>query len=376
MPVNHTFAAVLAAVAAHTALGQEQLRQREFPSLFVRLHVRTPIQFQTPTDQSYKVRRVTEVVAFAEVSDRSGRVLFGAFGRDRVEDEIDYGVALNAADRREIVVKNAILDLAGKFAAGLKIKSARLAITAAGEELSIRDEHGMLAPEASVRVFRSLGRVSGIADEVLVPIWEIAVTEAGDGMARARLVLPVIENAPPPKKGDLVLLDGIESHRATRARLGACGAAERLGAVDLPGYNDLALNLFASSYGAPFYLGGLTRHAAQLVSAGCGFKSGAPLREPTIDLCVQPVYRIDLAAPSCSDAGCAAVASVRLTYRLREGAGGEIRVKRGIETQMKATALPLATTTESKESSLESDLVDETLQLAPTLAASFSEEKL
>ena len=97
----------------------------------------------------------------------------------------------------------------------------------------------------------------------------------------------------------------------------------------------LASNQFAAAYPAPYYAPGLPEQVRARVNEATGFHKAVAVREPAIDLCVQPVYRIDPLSQSCRDNLCADTVNVRLTYRIRQGgAQGEVKAKLGMENQI------------------------------------------
>lgn len=374
MPVNRTFVAVLQAVAAKSEISQDEVRSRALPELFVRLRVAEPVSFELPTDRVHKRRRLTEATALVQVQDASGRVLFATVARSRVEDAIIDGMALDQASRREVVVKNALVELAHKFSAGFRPRSLELPVTqASGETFEVTDPQGLLTEGRNLRVFRGVGRINRA--EARVPIWEAEVSQSLERTAMGRTILPLVQDEPSPKRGDVVLFEGVDAPKASRRRIGPCGHADRLGAISLPEYEVLALNQFAAVSPAPYHAPGLQDLVGSLVNEGTGFAKSLNLRDGTFDLCVEPVYRIDPLPRECADTLCADVASVRLTYRIRQGGvQGEVKAKRGLETRMTATALPADSSPDARAQALHLDLVDEVLKLSPRIAAAFAKD--
>jgi hypothetical protein len=377
VPVNRTFAAVVQALGAQVELSKERLTQRELPGFFVRLHVPEPVSYERATNLDYTTVRVTEALAFAEVVDRSGRVLFAAHGQDHIEDEITRGQALGLEARQEIAVKNALLALAKRFGADFKLETTRLALAEGAPAPKVKDEHGVLTQGATVRAFRSLGRVDGATGEVLVPTWELEVAVPGEAVTELAAVLPLVRGAPALEAGDVLLVEGASAGDARRKRFGPCGEADQLGPVAIPGYAPLAFNLFAQGYRAPFYARGLGPRVMALVHGGTGFKEDLTFAEPKVDSCIQPAYRIATVEPRCSERSCAEVATIAVGFRARlGGADGEVRGNSGQQTRMTATALPRGTSPEVKAQALLADLYDEVLKLAPAAAAGLAREKL
>lgn len=375
-PVNRTYQAVLTTIAAKADISQDAIRQRELPNFFFRLNVPEPIEFEAPTNLAHKTRRVYEAMALAELVDRSGRVLWAGIGENHIEDEVTAGIAFNSSARREVVIKNALLDLANRFGKEMKFSSAEVAVTSGGSEPSLRDDHGMLAKGASnLFVYRNIGKVEGIDSDVRVPIWSINVSSVTDGSAGASLDLPVVEGAPEPVAGDVVFLSGVSrSGLVTHKRFGPC-PEQKLGSVEISGYGDIARNIFASRFKATYITQGLSVKVAELVRSGSGFKGEIKAMSEGADYCVEPVYRVDLVEPTCTGDVCADIATVRLTYRLRiKDATGDIKVRQGLETKMTTGALPRKTSEATRKAALRADLLDEVVKLNSSMIPSLSKE--
>lgn len=374
MPVNRTFSAVLQAVIAKSQISQKEVRSRALPQLFVRLRVGEPVSFEVPTDQPYRRRRLTEATAQVLVQDDRGRVQYATVAHSRIEDIIIDGMAMDLASRREVVVKNALVELAHKCSLGFQPRNVELPVTKAhGDTFEVVDPQELLEQGGNFLVFRTVGKVN--KEEVRVPVWEAKVVESNQTTVRGQTILPVVAGEPSPRKGDLVLLQGADTPGASRRRFGSCGHVDNLGSVALPEIEALALNQFAAAYPAPYYAPGLVEQVEALVQEGTGFEKSLKLIPAPIDLCVEPVYRIDPLPQSCSGGFCTEVARVRLTYRIRQGgAAGEVKAKRGLETTMRATALPTASSAAQRALARHLDLVDEVLKLAPQIASGFAKQ--
>jgi hypothetical protein len=377
VPVNRTFQGVLRTVMSSAAdVSQEKLRQRELPAFFVRLHVPEPIHYERTSNLAYKTLRVTETLAYAELVDEAGRILFTAVGRDRLEDEITEGQALPWPARREIAVKNALRALAREFAA-LRFDHLELPLSAKEGALTVRDDRGVLGPGAGVRAYRAIGKVSGVSGEVRVPVAELSVTEVSEGTAALAVALPLVAGAPPAGEGDRVILDGISARRATQRRFGPCGEPENLGAVAFPGVADLALNRFAAGFAAPVYGRGLDAALGGLVRSGSGFKHDLQLAAPPAEYCVQAAYKVTLLPPECSGDTCTDLADVAFGFRIRKGTGGgEVLARPALSTRLKVRALPAGSSEAVRKAALAADLLDQILKLAPGAAGALSQQKL
>ena len=375
VPINETYKHVQETIAQSIDMSQEQLSQRELPDMFLRLAILDPLTYEAPTKLAHKQVRVTDAVALAEVVDNSGRVLYAGHGRDQIEDEIVAGIVLPLGARREIAIKNAMLDLAKHFASDFKVSSATLNVTSGGTNITIADPAGVLSVGSSARVFRRVGKGKG---EVLVPIWEVEVTDSNGNTAQASAALPEFKNAPNPDKGDVVIIEAAPGAPAVRNRFSACGSVEKLGAIEIPEFEALANNVLAAKYRAPYYLSGLAERISNLLHDDGSFKPERKQAPPKIEYCVQPVYRIDGGPQKCKDEYCSDTASVKLTYRIRKGtdASGEVRVRHAMETKMDGRGMMKDTSSDARRTALRVDLIDEILKLGSSAAADLANEKL
>ncbi len=378
VPVNPTHGAVLATLRTQIDLSSEVLARRQLPHYFARLRVPEPLVYERPTNLAYKTVRVTTSLAYADLVDGSGRVLFTAVGRDRIEEEITNGMALAPEARREVGVKNALLDLAKRFGATLRFERARLPVLSGGDQVVVKDPQGLLMPGATLRAYRSIGAVRDVPVEVWVPTWDLLVVEVGADTATAVPGLGTFGGAPPIEAGQLVMLDGVPSAGPRRLRFGDCGAeAENLGTIGLPDASRLAQLLFAAGSRLPFYASGLKGRVEALVRGGAGFAGDLRFPEPKVDYCVQPVLRIQTEPQKCDEMACADVARLVAGYRARGGsASGETRGKAALEARLTAGALPVATPAQDRATALRADLLDEFLKLSQSAAAALGEKKL
>lgn len=378
VPVNRSFANVLQVLSNDTGLSQQQLRSRELPDFFVRLNVPHVTSFEIPTNVGHITRRTYASQAIAEFADKDGRVLAASTGQDQIVDEVTAGITFEQGARREVSMKNALTDLANNFSRNLKFRHTELAITqGTGNRVVARDDFGVLTTGKEVWAYHSIGKVDGIASEVRVPTWIMEVGEATDLGVDLTPSLPLQNGAPSIGAGDVLIIDSVATPLpVTRKRLGACiqetPGAEKLGAIEVPNFNELALNVFASRFNAPFYISGFSGQLNQVVHAGAGFKSDLKLIDKPFDYCVAPVYRIDpdTAAPCPVGGACGAKMTLRLTYRIRQGA--EVKYRHGIESSMTSAEVPVAAAEVARTAALQLDLLDEVLKLTPQIIPKFA----
>ncbi|MEO9195886.1 MAG: hypothetical protein ABI445_19710, partial [Polyangia bacterium] len=379
VPVNQTYTNVRQALAQNVALSQAQLHRRALPALFLRISALEPLTYETPTVLPHKQLRITEATVLAELVDRRGRVVYATQGHDRVQDEIVLGTVIDLAGRREIAVKNALLDLAVRMGKDLRFRSASLPVREAVGHLDVEDPDGLL--QGNARVFHSLGRVAHIPEPVWVPSWEVSTGEWSAGHTEATATLALATDAPPPARGDRVIVSAADVSRAGHHRLAACGSSERLGPMAVPSFEPLLLNAFASASKAPFFVRGLGARLARTLREDASFEAPLEMDEPAVQLCVEPVQRMELvsSSPECSDDEvCSDRVQVRVGLRLHEGSTAEapIRARPGLQTTVRGRALRQGTSDEARSTALDADLMEQVLKLGAQLAPEVDRQSL
>ena len=85
-----------------------------------------------------------------------------------------------------------------------------------------------------------------------------------------------------------------------------------------------------------------------------------------MDLCVQPVHKITRGQPKCSGKACADVVQVAIGYRLLVGSrDGAVKASNARSLPLTSAALPVSTPAEARDRSLQADLMEQVLRLAP-----------
>ncbi len=221
--------------------------------------------------------------AFVSLVDRSGRVVFTAHGTGSVEDQI-AGVSFQTDQRQDTVVRNALIDAAGKLAQ-FKPQPLELPVTPIGSRVLVEDRTGAVPSSAELTVLRPAGNFKGIS--VKVPVGEITTAEfeAGGLVADNSGASPL--NLKP---GDVVVLEDNGRPLQSRTPVERCagpqgGAIDDRGAVTFPLFATAADSVFAAQFGGPVHLAQLASKLS-FVSAGFGeswkqFQPAKPISAPT-----------------------------------------------------------------------------------------------
>jgi hypothetical protein len=277
-------------------------------------------QYTLPTNLAYKTQQSYQAWAFAELLSRDGRVLYAADVTQRIDDTVTDKAGFNAAARREVVLKNALNDLADRFGKEVRFQPLSLKVTAAAaDSFQIDDAAGALQNGDTIRVYHGIGKPGPLTEEALVPTWDATVTGRDGSRVTATPVLPIAGKPPRPEAGDVVLAESVAGAGGGGQRLAYCPAEKsQIGSVAMDRFNLLA---YAGAASARVVM--INPALADLVKGRVGGQSGfardLSLRPGTYDRCIEALYRIDPRERKCEDGSCAQGYNVRLAYRQRAG---------------------------------------------------------
>ncbi len=219
LPINSRFTQLSQSISQETDLSQEHIAAldvakssnsnfRPLPDLFLRVSVAEPLIYSLPSVTGDVQHRVVESRVYGDLLDNTGRVIFAAQAKDRIEENIPKGIGFDTNARTEVATKNALLDLAKQFSTQVKFNRFSLKVDDVNQDiLEVIDNDGQLQIGAAIKVFRKIN-VEGM--DVLVPLWEARVEQRGTNKAIARLLLPISATSDQtlkPKSNDIVLLD-------------------------------------------------------------------------------------------------------------------------------------------------------------------------
>lgn len=316
LPLNANFSQVQASIDGNTNIGHEVSGKRALPDYFIRIVTPSPRHYVLPTNLRYKTQHSYQAWAFAELLSRDGRVLYAADVSQRIDDTVTDGAGFNASDRREIVLKNALNELADRFGKEVRFKPLTLKVEAASAESFVVNDPGMsLHVGDTIRVYRNAGRPGRLSEDALVPIWEAGIAGRDGSKATATPILPLTGKAPKPDSGDVVLIESVGTAGAGGQRVAFCPAEKsQVGSVALARFSWLA---YAGAASAPIVMvnPGLPDLVKGKVGGQSGFAKTLELRPVAYDRCLESLYRIDPTNRKCDDAMCAQSYNIRLAYR-------------------------------------------------------------
>lgn len=212
LPVNEHFTRLLQSVAQDSYAGKyETTSQRSMPDYLIKFAATQP-RFYKISEEGKFGHHVYEQSVAGELLDRQGRILFSAVGIDRIEEENVAGMVFAVKDRLEILMKNATLKLAEQFSRSIKFSRFVLPVTGAdGKVIEIKDTSRDLRIGKDVVIYRKIGKVNGIAADVVVPLWQASVVDVQHDTAKLDLIMKLTDEAIAVSTDDVVIMDAMSA---------------------------------------------------------------------------------------------------------------------------------------------------------------------
>lgn len=305
-----------------------------------------------------------EAHAFVSLVDQTGRVVATFHGTGRIQDEVAGGMHFSPEQRRDTVVRNALLDAAAAMAR-FRPQAIDVPIVAERGAMLVRDTSGALPSGAQVTVLRDIGTIQGIAGRVRVPVGEVTTgapvpggLAASDAGATALIL----------RGGETVTIEHAGEHAAAplTSRLAAAQCTDPDGGIRVEDRGPLAVPVwalaanasFAGRYGGVVQLATLPSRLAALGAEFSGWRRFPPARQRTPDYCFVPVLAVTPAATGYD-----------LTVGFKLMRGDQKLVGSGLRSVLTPTRLPAGTAAEDVAAMLQHDLAAQLPVLADKAAA-------
>ncbi|MFZ4605837.1 MAG: hypothetical protein ACOYM5_06225 [Caulobacter sp.] len=368
--IDRNYAQLVDIVTRRTNLSQQAVRNREPPDYTIRLSAWAPPAYSLDTNQAGAVRQRSSARFYAEVVDRSGRVVAAQQSADTQEEVVRDGMYLSGDNQSTVAARNALIDLAAKLNGAIHFEEDDIPVSAIeGDTVVFADRMSLLRFGFTGEVLRKVPGAGGLPGEVLAPIWGARIVGPG-AAARAALLLPTFQGAPRVKAGDILRVAQAAAAGGPQATaFQACGNAESLGSISLPGFETLAINRFAEGSRRAVYMTDAIDRAAAVQNASGSFRRATSPAPPASLLCVQPVQNIELQGETCSREGvCQMAINLRLTYRIRSGS--EVVAKQGLAVTVTSSGYPVNATAEARAAVVQDSLAVQAPKLLAELLAS------
>jgi hypothetical protein len=315
--VNPLFSQLLTDVLTKADLSTTDTQHRSPPQLFLTLRIGEPIQYEVPTNLQFETTRNHYTVSFADIVDTSARVNASAVGSSRLSDDITKNVGPGFQERREVVIKNSLTDLANNV---VKIGDTRreatslvagaltgsLAVSTSGMAF-FTDQQGTILRKTAVKI-------GTVTSQIQVPV-SLAKIDAEDAPGKMRVTIGApLDAGKTSAPGDLFEVERRgPTPRATNL-MAMCGAVEHLGSTGTPELANLAENALGSVMPGVLYAPGVRNEAKNISTAS--FSSEVAWDIPNVLTCIQAVDRVDVGEESCAKQ-CDRVVSAKFTFRVK-----------------------------------------------------------
>jgi len=357
MPINEGFVNL-----RRQALGEAQavaMEERSLPDLVASVSVVALPAATIPTQLDNVVLERFEAHAFLSLVDRTGRVIASFHGANTITDKVAAGIKFTGDQRRDTVIRNALIDVAEKMKA-YKPQPALIPVTSAGDGFVLHDAGGAVPLGAEFPVLRTVGKVSGIEGVVRIPIGRVKSTQLLDGGLSAQNADIASFTA---REGDVIALETVGLPLLARQPYAQCldetgqGLVRSLTPTTITGWPEAATGVLAASFAAPVHIVNLPARLASLKPDFAGWDQFLPGRAITPSVCFAPIQSVQANG---------AAYDVALGYLLRKG--GEKVGASGLGITLTPAKLPANITPQDADALLQSDLILRGLPVAEKAA--------
>jgi hypothetical protein len=366
--VNRNFAALLKAIAQQASLSTASTAQRDTPDLLIRLRVADPIMYEAKTNLAFRTVRSFEANAYAEIIDTTGRVLFTSAGHERQKIEVNNGYDLDPAARREIAIKNVLLNLAQQMGTLAEAKADVTPVARTGADgIFLSTPAKVYAQQANGYLLRQTEfKINGKSVKLLFPLSEAVAAQRVGAETRVAALIPFGKDRTAPAAGDVFEVLQLGTAPKSPAAFGLCPDGESLGSIRTPEFENIASMALAKAMPGHYYAPEVKAIADAAINGGTGFREAIKWTIPQLSTCLQPVQRVDLTGEECSEQ-CQKSVTARYTLRIKDNAGVGARV--GLESKFKTSGYEKSTAAAAVASLVQSDLIDEAQKLLGSIAA-------
>ena len=322
LPVNEGLAALLSFATAETGISNEIKNSRSMPDYLIKFTASIPrlYDIREPGKFGYKVY---EQYILGELLDKQGRIIYSAVGKDKIEDRDVAGMVFDTEARLEILRKNAVKDLAAQFSTAIKFANVVLQVTKSENgQVELTDIARQVRFGQNLLILRNIGSVDGVRGDVLIPIQQVAVASAVNGVVQADLLgeLTAELKGVSAETGDVAIFDALSSGKVGESDGGVSyciNQSSKTGVLDL---DDFAVISRGFGYLLPYPLydaDAVFRDKVQAAIRSGGFKeSELALGKLNIGgRCILPVYKASIEKQQCDSGSCELTVSLASGYR-------------------------------------------------------------
>lgn len=278
--------------------GATSEESRSLPDYIARISVEALAPSSIPSNVPGVMIEQHEAHAFVELVDPSGRVLKSFHTADQIVDQVARGIRFSADQRRDTVVRNALIKAAQAVSAW-RPSPAMLPVNHNSEGFGITDPGGALSLGQQVVVLRRLGRIGPAAD-VRIPVGQLRVDRAmaGQVLAASDIGLEPLRF----KTGDMVMADTAGQVLGTRRAVEQCRGPGGAVSIDWRGDARPSLwrigagPLFTGSFAAPTFIADLPVELAPFAPSFKGWNEMEAAVPRKAHYCFTPVLSLSATA--------------------------------------------------------------------------------
>lgn len=374
--VNTGFSQLLSAVRQQEGVNLSSLKSsnRRPPNLLVRLRIAEPIAYQAGTNLDFEKVRRYETQAFADVIDTTGKISVSVMAKDVIEDKITRNIGPGIEERREVNVKNALTELSQQLSKLIEIKREHAEVViSTGTEYQVNGKGIVYADRQKGLILRKFKAKFGNENRfILIPVTEADVEgSSSNSQARVKQLLPLDATNDKVSVGDVFETQRLGVPPKSARSFFVCGPSESLGNTITPALMELTRAALGQKMPGMYYAPEVAKLAEDVIGLGSGFSGAIQWSFPQIDVCIQPVERVDVSEEKCSTQ---CERSIVSRYTLRIKSGANILARFGFEGQFKSTGYYKSTEANQLKRMLDVDLTNEAKTLLEKAAdkANFS----
>lgn len=305
-----------------------------------------------------------EALAFVTLVDASGRAVGAWQGRGLIEDKVSGDIRLPLSQRRDAVLRNALLEVAHKMGE-FRPQPRFLPLERKNGAMVLDDSSGAARAGETLQVLRPAGRFAGLASSVMIPVGVVTTREVTtDGLSVGDAGIEPLSL----HGGEVVALETAGVPSTMRLSVGQClgpdgkGAIEDRGQQLMAAFGSAAPSLLAGRMAAPVRLTTLTSALQKYEPSFADWQSFGPAQTRAVDACFVPVVSV---VPE------GAVYLVTAGYTLHRGplASGPKIGSSGRTAKLTPTRLPNGAGADAISAMLQIDLASQVLPLAGISAA-------
>jgi hypothetical protein len=362
--INPGFSAMIKSVLADNTvqLSITDASKRRIPELFIRLRIPEPIMYEVRTNLNDQTIRNYKEVAFAELVDTTKRVNFSAIGKDKISDAITKGVGPNFSERREVLIKNTLVDLANGLArigdpvrdqVTVEMSSSKESTISSVGKAFFADQKGMILHKIKAHIGDS-------ETDIYFPVSEAAIGSSNGQRISLTLGLPIGSVQSDPVSGDIYEIERLGTSPGSSNYFMMCTNSENLGTLKTTTLMHLSSAVVGSKMPGVFYAPSISDSVARTMGTGADFSGEIRWRSPQVNYCIQPVDRITVESEKC-DIQCQK--SIFAKYTMRVKSGDQVISKVGAEERFSTTGFYPQTPPDQSNKLVEADILDEAEKL-------------